>query len=45
MRLRALSSYYHLDVPPEDAHCLVVNYAGLNQAELERVLAAWDVKD
>ena len=42
IRVRALSSYYHLSVPKEDDHCLVINYAGLNQADLEQVLARWD---
>ena len=41
IRLRALSSYYHLPIPEEDKRCLVINYAGVNQADLERVLAAW----
>ena len=42
IRVRALSSYYHLNVPEEDEHCLVINYAGLNQEELEQCLARWD---
>ena len=42
IRVRALSSYYHLKVPQEDEHCLVINYAGLNQEDLEQVLARWD---
>ena len=42
VRLRALSSYYHLPIPEEDKKCLVINYAGVNQEELERVLSAWD---
>ena len=42
IRVRALSSYYHLKVPKEDEHCLVINYAGLNQEDLEQVLARWD---
>ena len=41
VRLRALSSYYHLPVPEEDTHCLVINYAGLSQTDLEQVLASW----
>ena len=41
VRLRALSSYYHLPIPEEDSHCLVINYAGINQEDLEQVLAAW----
>ena len=42
IRVRALSSYYHLNVPKEDEHCLVINYAGLNQEDLEQCLASWD---
>ena len=42
VRLRALSSYYHLPIPEEDKRCLVINYAGVNQQDLENVLAAWD---
>ena len=42
IRVRALSSYYHLSVPKGDEHCLVINYAGLNQEDLEHVLARWD---
>ena len=34
VRVRALSSYYHLAVPPEDEHCLVINYAGLSAADV-----------
>ena len=41
VRLRTLSSYYHLPIPEEDQHCLVINYAGLNLEELEQILAAW----
>ena len=44
VRLRALSSYYHLPVPEEDTRCLVINYAGLSQTDLEQVLAAWDTQ-
>ena len=42
IRLHALSSYYHLPIPSEDQHCLVINYAGINLDDLARVLAAWD---
>ena len=42
IRVHALSSYYHLKVPKEDEHCLVINYAGLNQEDLEQVLDRWD---
>ena len=41
VRLRALSSYYHLPIPEGDQRCLVINYAGVNQQDLENVLAAW----
>ncbi len=41
VRLRALSSYYHLPIPEEDRRCLVINYAGIDQEALEQVLAAW----
>ena len=39
IRIRALSSYYHGSVPPEDRHCLVVNYAALSEDALEGTLA------
>ena len=42
VRVRTLSSYYHLPIPEEDLRCLVINYAGLDQAELERVLDEWE---
>ena len=42
VRLRSLGSYYHQGVPENDLRCLVINYAGLDQAELERVLSGWD---
>ena len=38
IRVRTLSSYYHQDVPPEDRHCLVVNYSGIREEDLERLL-------
>ena len=38
VRVRTLSSYYHLPVPQEDEHCLVINYACLDQTLLEDVL-------
>ena len=41
VRLRSLSSYYHLPIPEEDRRCLIINYAGVSQEDLERVLAAW----
>ena len=42
VRLRALSSYYHLPIPDEDKGCLVINYAGISQEDLEKILAGWD---
>ena len=44
VKVHALSSYYHLPIPEEDRHCLVINYAGLPQEDLEEVLAAWGSK-
>ena len=38
IRIRCLSSYYRLEVPEEDRHCLVVNYSGLREEELEQIL-------
>ena len=38
IRIRALSSYYHGDVPAEDQRCLVVNYAALREEDLEQIL-------
>ena len=43
VRVRTLSSYYHLPIPEEDRHCLVINYAGLDQEALEQLLSRWDV--
>ncbi len=37
IRVRALSSYYCGEVPPEDRGCLVVNYSGLDENELVRL--------
>ena len=39
VRVRALSSYYGAQVPPQDRHNLVVHYAGLREEDLEQVLA------
>ena len=36
---RALSSYYHGENIPADTHCLVVNYAGLSDGQLELLQA------
>ena len=41
VRVRALSSYYHLDVPESDLRCLVINYAGVDQEELFHRLSRW----
>ena len=38
IRIRALSDYYHAGIPEEVRHNLVINYAGLREEELERVL-------
>ena len=38
IRVRTLSSYYHREVPEEDLHCLVINYAGLREEDLDRFL-------
>ncbi len=37
LQVRTLGSYYHEAVPREDTHCLVVNYSGLTEAELEKL--------
>ena len=37
IRIRALSSYYLSPVPEEKAHCLIVNYSGLTDAQLEQL--------
>ncbi len=37
IRVRALSSFYH-DGAHRDSHCLVVNYAGLREEQLERLI-------
>ena len=38
IRVRILSSYYHRPVPEENLHCLVINYAGLREEDLERLM-------
>lgn len=35
LRVRALSSYYHGQIPPSVRHCLVVNYSGLRAEQVE----------
>ena len=42
IRVRTLSSYYHLPIPESDRRCLVINYAGLPQEALEAILDRWD---
>ena len=37
IKVAALSSYYHGEVPEKDRHCLVVNYSGLTQADLQKL--------
>lgn len=37
IRIQALSAFYH-DAPPEQLHCLVVNYSGLDPEQLRRAL-------
>ena len=39
VRVKALSSFYHQDAG-ENRHCLVVNYSGLKEENLEQALAA-----
>ena len=38
IRIRALSSYYHGPVPPDDRRCMVVNYAALREEDLDQIL-------
>lgn len=37
VRVQTLGSFYHGTVPEEDRHCLVVNYAGLQPGQIERL--------
>lgn len=37
LRVRALSSYFHHEVPEKARHCLVINYSGLQEEELTRL--------
>ena len=39
IRIHALSSYYHNPVPEEDRRCLVVNYSGIREDELEQAIS------
>ena len=38
VKVRTLSSYYHGPVPEQDRNCLVVNYSGLREEDLDRIL-------
>ena len=38
VKVRTLSSYYHGDVPEQDRNCLVVNYSGLREEDLDKIL-------
>ena len=38
VKIRTLSSYYHGPVPDQDKNCLVVNYSGLREEDLDRIL-------
>ena len=38
VKVRTLSSYYHGPVPEQDKNCLVVNYSGLREEDLDRIL-------
>lgn len=37
IRVRALSRYYHANVPKDSTKCLIVNYSGLDESKLERL--------
>ena len=37
IRIQSLSSFYHGPIPVEFAHCLVVNYSGLKDVDLDRL--------
>ena len=38
VKVRTLSSYYHGPVPEQDKNCLVVNYSGLRDEDMDRIL-------
>ena len=40
IRVRSLGSYYHDPLPREDTHCLVVNYSGLSDRDLDALASA-----
>ena len=42
IRVRSLCSYYNGSVPPEDLHCLVVNYSGLDDSDIEKLAKILD---
>lgn len=42
IRVRSLGSYYTGTVPREDRHCLVVNYSGLDDGDLEKLAKILD---
>ena len=38
VKVRCLSHYYHGQIPPQDQKCLVINYSGLGEQDLDRIL-------
>lgn len=40
IRIRSLGSYYHDPAPRENTHCLVVNYSGLQETDLDALETA-----
>ena len=38
IKVRSLSSYYHGQVPVKDQSCLVVNYSGLREEDLDKII-------
>ena len=38
IKVRSLSSYYHGQVPVQDQSCLVVNYSGLREEDLDKII-------
>ena len=42
IRIQALSSFYHGSFPPESRHCLVVNYSGLKDEDLDHLAKILD---
>ena len=38
VKVRTLGSYYHGPVPEQDKNCLVINYSGLREEDLDRIL-------